>query len=255
MKFLLISLFAVSVWAQLAPPRVGFIQDSHGQVHPLNGLAGNFLVGGAASTGVVSAAFSGSFGLLKSATALTVIDQKGHALAKVAAPPGPALFAFSADGDPALAYFEHTNALRVWDGHRFQPVELDAASLAAKAVLTIAAPNSSLATLIVERDDCLWELGVRIASGRVVSQTGLPGVTAPVLMLASGELVYRDTHGVVLRWPDGSEKHIAAHLPRSLTFNQMAEGWVQVTDLATGRLFALSTQSGRERYYLLPEAR
>ena len=137
----------------------------------------------------------------------------------------------------------------------FNRLKLDAASLAAKAVLTIAAPNSSLATLIVERDDCLWELGVRIASGRVVSQTDLPGVTAPVLMLASGELVYRDTHGVVLRRPDGSEKHIAAHLPRTLTFNQMAEGWVQVTDLATGRLFALSTQSGRERYYLLPEAR
>ena len=96
---------------------------------------------------------------------------------------------------------------------------------------------------------------MRIASGRVVSQTDLPGVTAPVLMLASGELVYRDTHGVVLRRPDGSEKHIAALLPRNLTFSQMAEGWVQVTDLATGRLFALSTQSGHERYYILPEAR
>lgn len=250
-------LVAATLGAQsaLEPPQVGFILDGHRHLRAVSGLAGNFLLGGAAGAGVVSAAFSGAFGLLKSESALLVIDKRGHAIAKGDAPPGPALFAFSENGEPALAYFEHTNALSVWDGHRFRPVELDAASLAAKAVLTIAAPNSKQAALIVERENGLWELRVQVASGAVMSQMALPGVSAPVLRLPGGDLVYRDTHGVVLRRQDGSEKHIAAHLPRSLAFSQMGEGWVQVTDLASGRLFAVSVHPGRERYYVLPEVR
>ena len=254
----LLALLGITVagWAQsaLGPPRLGFIQD-HGAVCPLNGIAGNFLPGKAAATGIVSAAFSGSFGFLKWDAALAVIDKQGHQILKVSAPTGPALFAFSENGSPALAYLEHGGSLRVWDGHRLQPVQLNAAALRAQPVVAIAAPDSKLAMFIVQREDGLWQLGIRLATGAVVSQMALPGVTAPVLPLATGDLVYRDGHGVVIRHQDGSEKRIAAHLPKNVAFSQMAEGWVQVTDLPTGRLSAVSVQPGLERYYLLPEAR
>lgn len=254
----LLALLGITVagWAQstLGPPRLGFIQD-HDAVRPLNGIAGNFLPGKAAATGIVSAAFSGSFGFLKWDAALAVIDKQGHQILKVSAPTGAALFAFSENGSPALAYFEHDASLQVWDGHRFQRAELNAAALRAQPVLAIAAPDSKLATFIVQREDGLWELGIRLATGAVVSQTALSGVIAPMLPLATGDLVYRDAHGVVMRHRDGSEKHIAAHLPKNTAFSQMAEGWVQVTDLATGRLSAVNVEPGRERYYVLPEAR
>jgi hypothetical protein len=247
-----VSLAASTAWAQraLAPPQVGFIQDSRGEVRPVNGLAGNFLVGGAAASGVFSASYSGSFGLLKLASALMVIDQQGRTIASVDAPAGPALFAFSADGSPALAYFEQSRALRVWDGHAFQPgpnINQD--------VLSIASLSSTLGALIVQRGDDLWELSFELSTGGIASQTALPGIASPMLLLAGGGFVYRDAQGVVVRHVDGSDKHIAAHLPAKLAFGQMGTGWIQVTDLATGRLFAMNVQPGHEGYYILPEVR
>jgi hypothetical protein len=185
--------------------------------------------------------------MLKSDSALTVIDQQGRTITSVDAPVGPALFAFSIDGSTALAYFQQSKTLAVWDGHAFQAIALDIDD----TVLSI----SWSAALIVQRDTGLWELGVELATGAIVWQTALPGVTAPVLMLASGGLLYRDAKGVVVRSVDGTEKHIAAHLPARLAFGQMGDGWVQVTDLASGRMSALNIQPGHEAYYLLPEVR
>ena len=248
----LLSFVSTAAWAQhaLAPPQVGFIQDSRREIRPVIGLAGNFLVGRAASSGIVSAAFSGSFGMLKSDASLSVIDQTGHAIVSVDAPPGPALFAFSANGSPALAYFEQSKTLRAWDGRKFHPgprIDQD--------VISIASLSLTLGALIVQRENGLWKLDIELASGAIVSQTALPGLTAPVLRLASGGLIYRDVNGLVLRREDGSEKHIAAHLPKSFAFGQMGDGWIQVTDLASSRLSAVNIQPGHERLYLLPEVR
>src|SRR5579863_2163733 len=208
-----LTLVTTAAWAQrlLAPPQVGFIQDGHGQIHIVSGLAGNFLVGEAVSSGIISAAYSGSFGLLKSDSALIVVDQQGHGVASVVAPNGPALFGFAADRSPALAYFEHSKTLLVWDGHTFRP----AGPMLTESPLAIASVSATRAAMIVQRDTGLWELGVELANGAIVSQKALQGITAPVLMLASGGLVYRDAKGMVVRSPNGSEKLIDANLPES----------------------------------------
>lgn len=244
---------STAAWAQHAvgPPQVGFIQDGHGHIHIVNGLAGNFLVGAAVSSGIISAGYSGSFGLLKSDAALIVVDRQGRGVASVLAPNGPALFAFATDGSPALAYFEQSKTLLIWDGHTFQT----SGPSGTPAPLAIATVTSKQAEFIVQRDTGLWQLGIEVATGATVSQTALPGITAPVLLPASGGVVYRDAQGLVVRKPDGSEKHIAAHLPESLAFSQMGNGWIQITDLATGRLSAVNVQPGHEQYYLLPEVR
>jgi hypothetical protein len=250
-------MIAQAAWPQaaLAPPQVGFIQDGHRRVRPVNGLAGNFLLGSARSRGVISAAFSGPFGMLKSESALVVTDRQGRTIAGMDAPPGSALFAFSADGFPALVYFPETNEFRVWDGQTFQPAAPDASSLRYQTVLTIAAPNSAAAAVVIESEDGLWELTIQLATGAMVSKMFLSGVTTPALLLAGGGLLYRDAQGVVVRRQDGSEMRVAARLPKSIAFGQMAADWVQVTDLATGRLFAISIRPDHERYYALPEVR
>jgi len=44
-------------------------------------------------------------------------------------------------------------------------------------------------------------------------------------------------------------------LPDTLAFSQMGHGWIQVTDLETGRLSAVNILPGHEQSYLLPEVR
>src|SRR5277367_3684129 len=120
--FTALLLFSMATWAQhsLAPPEVGFLIESSGHVYPVNGLAGNFVLGRAAGSGIISAAFSGAFRMLKTDSALSVVNQHGRIVARMDAPAGPALFAFSTGGSPAVAYFPQSKTLQVWDGREFR---------------------------------------------------------------------------------------------------------------------------------------
>jgi hypothetical protein len=208
-------------------------------------VPGNFILGPSIAGKIISQAFSGSLGLLKTESTLAAFDGRGRMLATTDAAAGPALFAFSLDGLRALAYVPSSKTL----------LELKAGQLATMpfhpelgTVLAISLPNTFEVSLIVQRLDEIWEIGS-------ASQRALVGVTAPVLALASGELVFSDANGIVLRKPDNSEIHIAANLPAKFSLQQMDGDWVQLSDLATARRFAIRVAAGREAFYQLPEAR
>jgi hypothetical protein len=250
-----LSFLAVSAWAQpaIAPPQIGFIQDTAGTMRPVYGLAGNFLMGEPIAAGVISGAFSGSFGWTKTDSTVNVTDSQGQAIAAADAPDGPALFAFGSDGKPALAYLFLSNTLLQWSGAELTPVPLDGAAIAADAVLSIAAPDSDHAAMLVQRKDGVWDLRVLLATGEVDSQAALPAVTAPACMLANGDVVSRDDDSLVVHKVDGSVVHIAARLPDSFSLQQMGDRWLQLRDLGNGGQFAVRISKDREGYYALPE--
>jgi hypothetical protein len=252
MKSFLIALAVtpVALWAQLAAPQVGFIQDSGNVLRPVYGLAGNFVLGDSIAANIEAASFSGSFGMVKTTSALVIVDRQGQLIASQDALAGPALFAFSRNAEPALAYLPATNALLQWSDGVFQPVPLDPQTI----VLSIAAIDPGQAALILQRDDGLWDIRILLSSGETISQTALLGVAAPALMLATGELMYGDANGIVVRRPDGSEKHIDAQLPSTFAFQQMGDGWIQVRDLATQQQYAARLKEGKEQFYALPGA-
>lgn len=242
-----LSLTPVAMWAQLTAPQVGFIQDSADALRPVYGLAGNFVLGDSVAANVEAASFSGSFGILKTTSALVVIDRQGQVVASQDAPAGPALFAFSRNATPALAYLPNVNVLLQWSDGVFQQVPLASAN-----VLSIAAVDSDQAAFVLQRDDGLWDVRILLSTGEVISQTALLGVAAPALMLATGELLYGDANGIVVRKLDGSEKHIDAQLPATFAFRQMGDGWIQVRDLATQQQYAVRLTDGKEQFYALP---
>src|SRR5437016_3683174 len=98
MKLILIIPFITAVVASAQPgivsPRIGFVQDAAHSIRPMFGLAGNFIAGDAIAADVVSSAFSGSFGLLKTDAAVILVDDVGHTIANLDAPSGSALFGF-----------------------------------------------------------------------------------------------------------------------------------------------------------------
>jgi hypothetical protein len=230
------------------------MRDATDSLRPIYGIAGNFLLGDPAVVGVVSAGYSGSSGWVKTSSTVAVIDKTGSIVGSTAAPDGPALFAFARTGEPALTYLIATNTLLVWNVGAFNILPFDATALGANAVLSIAAPDSGHAAMIVQRDDGLWDVRVLLVTGEIDAQTALLGVAAPVLMLSTGEIVSSDSDGIVLRKTDGSERHISAVLPASFALQQMGEGWLQVQDLASGRQFAIRIAQNREQSYQLPEA-
>jgi hypothetical protein len=253
----IVSIAARMAWAQtaLTPPQAGFIQDGANSFRPVFGIAGNFLPGDPMASSVVSAAYSGSYGLVKTSSAILVIDRDGSIAAANDAPDGPALFAFTRTGEPSLAYLTTVNMLLAWNGESFEAVPFDPTTLAASAVLSIALPHSRCAAMIVQRDDGLWEVQIELGTGAIEAQTALTGVTAPVLILATGQLVYADDSGILIRNSDGSERHISAQLPPNFALQQMGDRWIQIRDLTGGQQFAIRITENREQYYQLPEAR
>jgi hypothetical protein len=249
-------LAAASAWAQpaIAPPQLGFVEDGARALRPAYGLAGNFILGPSIAAAVLSEAFSGSLGLLKTESSLAAFDSHGKLLASVEVAPGPALFAFSPSGSMALAYIASSNLLMEWRGSAFAPVSLNDEDAIPDAVLAIAFPTPFEASLIVQRKDTIWKLNFPLGRVGEVSQNSIIGVHAPLLMLPSGDLIYSDATGVVVRRSDASEVRIAAPLPASFSLQQMNLDWVQLTDLNSGARFAIRATPGREGFYQLPES-
>jgi hypothetical protein len=243
------------LWAQpaIAPPKLGFVEDSARLLRPAYGIAGNFILGPAVSGKIITEAFSGSFGLLKTDSSLAAFDPQGKLLAAMDVAPGPALFAFSPGGTTALAYIASSNALIEWRGSAFAPVSLQYADATAEAVLALRFPTPFEASLIVQRKNTIWELKFPLGKVGAVSQNALIGIQAPLLVLPSGDVVYHDTGGVVIRRTDASEIHIAASLPTSFSLQQMNQDWVQLSDLNSSARFAIRATPGREGFYRLPE--
>jgi hypothetical protein len=141
-----------------------------------------------------------------------------------------------------------------WRGSAFVPVAVHDEEPREEVVLASAFPTPFEASLMVQRRDTVWELNIPLGAVGTASQNALAGVHAPLLELPSGDLVYPDAIGIVVRRTDASDVHIAAALPAIFSLQQMNQDWVQLTDLDSNARFAIHTTLGREGFYQLPES-
>lgn len=251
-----ITLFALAALASaqpaIAPPQVGFLYDGATSYRPVFGIAGNFIVGSPAFASVANASYSGSFGLVKTDTAIIATNNQGQQVATKDAPVGAALFAFQSDGSPAFAYLPTEQLLLKWTGAGFQTVSLNSVLFPAGAVQAIFAPDASHVGMLVQRVDGLMDIRVRVATGDVDSQTVISGVRTPALILSSGELIHTDRNGIVVRRADGTEVNILGQMPARFSLAQMGAGWIALTDSSSGAQYAVRVTTGREGFYCLP---
>jgi len=104
MKRILPVFIAVCAWSQsgIEVPSVGMIVDAAGNLRTVQGVAGNFLLGPAMASGVLSAACSEQLCLAK--TNSKILSATGE----VDAPPGPAVFGLH--GETAVIFFPESRA-------------------------------------------------------------------------------------------------------------------------------------------------
>jgi hypothetical protein len=237
-----IALFALSAWGQITAPALGFIRDPQGSLRAVSGLAGNFLLSDSSAGGVDSAAFSGSSGFLKTGSRLDVLERQGESIFSVDVPDGPVLFAFSSRGGPALVFLQSSSTLLRWTGDALETVPLDAVRIAG-TVLAIAAP----ATLVIQRDDGIWLM-------QPDSESLLPDVQAPLFLAPSGDMVFSEPGGIVIRRAGSSDLHLTTPFTPG-AFVPFADGWLQATDAdpASTRMLAIRVTPDREQVFELPQ--
>jgi hypothetical protein len=249
------SLLAVSAFAQqLQPPQVGFALAADHSVHPVYGVAGNFVLGRSIAAHVFSSAFSGSLGILKTDTALAAFDSQGRVMATTPVEPGDAIFAFSTDRRRALVYIRASNTLFEFRDGTFVLLPFRPALPRDETIIAVALPNAFEVSIFYERSNSIAEVRIPLDRVHPASQNAVTDIEGPVLVLASRVVVFSDAKGIVVWDPDGSEIHIPAQLPARFSFQQMSADWVLLNDLESPRRFAIRITRGCEGFYQLPEA-
>jgi hypothetical protein len=214
MRRILPILWASCAWAQsgLEVPDIGAFADSSGFLRPVQGVAGNFLLGPAMMSGVLSAACSERVCLAK--TDSKIISLTGE----VEAPPGPAVF--GVDRSEAVIFFPESRAFARWHNNTLEPLDWTVAG----EVLSILLADGQ----------------VQIAVRREGDGNG------PALLLPEGVVFAAEE--LVLRRRDGTELHF--ELAGAETIARMGEHYAAIR--AGSTTYALRIDSGHEQLYLLP---
>jgi hypothetical protein len=220
--------FAICVyaWGQtgVGRPQVGKMLDENGAVRTVYGIAASVTVGDAEITGVLSSACSNTFCLAKTET--SIVSASGS----VAAPSGPALFAFN--GDRAFVWFPQSRQLAEWQSGALIPAAADIDG----EVLSIGV-SAGAVQFAVRRRSGVW----------IVNQAGsvagsLPRSTGPVMLIPGGA-VYATESAIVIR-------NVQFPLAGVTAFSQMSGSYLEVR--AGGTDYALRIQEGREALFQLP---
>lgn len=232
--------FAVAQ-SRMAEPRAGFILDTAGTLRPLLGVAGAFVPGEPALSGVLKFAHSGRGGFAKTETALVILDSSGAAILTVDAPLGPALFAFGADQQPALVFYPQSGELfRIGaEGLEKTDLQLDG------DIIAIAMDQTGALLALAADGSGSWLTAVSLETGATLARRRGPEHAEGALLGSDGSITYRDGNQIVRRDPDGGERRFTA--PEGL-LAQAGNGWIQA-----GRKL-IRTAAGAESIYEIPEA-
>jgi hypothetical protein len=228
----LLSLFwAMCAWAQsgIDVPGMGAVIDSSGALRPVQGVAGNFLLGPAMLSGVLSAACSERLCLAK--TDAKIVSATGE----TDAPAGPAIFAM--DGDQAVVFFRGAQLFARWHDDTLEPLDWAVND----EILSIRSHGGET-EIAVRREGSVWI--VRPDDSVIDS---IADASGSVLLLREGVL-FASGDQLVLRHRDASEVRFELSGAESIT----AMGPRYAVIRAGGAMYALRTETGRDQLFLLP---
>ena len=215
MRTILPVFWAACAWAQsgIEIPAVGAVVDSSGVFRPLQGVAGNFLLGPAIASGVLSATCSEEVCLAK--TDSKIVSLTGE----TEAPLGPAVFGL--DGSSAVIFFPESRAFARWHDNTLEPLDWTVKG----EVLSILVVNGQAQIAVRPEGD----------SNR------------PRLLLPEG-VVFATEEEIILRRRDGTESRF--ELANAEAITRMGEHYAAI--VAGHTIYALRTDAGREQLYQLP---
>lgn len=240
-----------AAWAfpqlRLQPPRLGVVQDPEGRLLSVYGLSGNVFLGEPLLTGVVTAASSSRWTMAKLETELVLLDEHGAVRARWVAPRGPARFAFTGAGEPALAYFAETGELC-----RVGPQALRVTATLDEEPLAVAWRDPEHGLVIVRRPEGLWARTISLRTGQSLQESFLAESAEAALVASGGCLIHGRGSELCFRLPNAAPRCVDLPAPLE-ALAQIADQWVEVrlAGKAGRRLLRLDPET--EVLYRLPE--
>ena len=233
----------------VAVPRAAYVRDAVGDLRPLEGVAGTFLLG-APLAGEVRAFASWSEEAVAVLDTRIVLLRNGRPVEESPAPEGRVVVGLDEQGKPRVAVFPEAGAaaLRTRQGWEVLPTTLPEGTILAAA----AAARGAVLVLAVAREDGLWLVHRLVRRGATLREEWIaPGATAACLA-PGGRVVFAAAGRIVVREP--SEWRRAASVPGEVEALEPAgRGWIQIR-LAGGRSRIARIDAGGVQIFHVPEA-
>ena len=153
--------------SNFAPPVVGVARDTHRQLRPVYGVAGNFVLRDAIPKEALNWAFSGAGGLMKADAELLTLDSGGRVTSRHPAPQGDAVLSAGA------AFFPETNELWLMGADPDRKLRIEPYALGGD-VVALGALHGRSVPLAVCRGSRVWLVTVDVTSSAVMRQILAP---------------------------------------------------------------------------------
>jgi hypothetical protein len=237
---------AASNWSL---PLVGIARDAKNQLHPVYGVAGNFVLRGGLSGEALNWAFAASGGLVETDGELRVLDARANVIERRAAPGNEVILS------PGYAFFPKTGEL--WPAGGVSVIE--PAAIAGRVIALGPADQNGIVVAAC-RANQLWLLTFDLKDGALVHEATPGGAVGEQACTGGGALlVLKDrlllvaAHEIVIQTATGVERRLPIPPNHGARIYRAGEDTVQVELPGSPSRMVCITAEG-ERLYELPAA-
>jgi len=237
--------------SNLGAPVVGMTRDSLGQLRPVYGVAGNFVLRDAIPETALNWAFDGKGGLVKTDAELLTLDRAGKVTGRRAMPRGNAILSAGA------AFLPATSELWLIGAHPDRQIRIEPDALGGD-VVALGTPDGRSAPLAVCRASRVWLVTVDVTSNAITGETLAPGLIgdqgcAGALLWLEGNFLLARARDLIIQTAAGDERHLplaAGPNGAQPEMHRAGERWVQVEVPGALSKLVLVTSAGGKLYRL-----
>jgi hypothetical protein len=239
---------AASNWSV---PLLGIARDAKNQLHPVYGVAGNFVLRGSLGGESVNWAFAASGGLVEADGELRVLDAHANVIERRPVPANEVILS------PRYAFFPKTGELWPASAGSGSAVVIEPTAIAGRVIALGPADQRGI-VIAACRANQLWLLTFDVKDGALTHESA-PGGTAGELACTGGGalLVLRDRllltaeHELVIQTTAGNERRLPIPPNHGAEIHRAGEDTVQIELPGSPSRMVLIAAEG-ERLYELP---
>lgn len=239
--------------ANWSAPLIGIARDAKNQLHPVYGVAGNFVLRGALNGEALNWAFGASGGLVETNGELQVLDAHANVTGRRAVDSNEVVLS------PEFAFFPETGELWPAGARAGGSTLIEPAAIAGRVIALEPAEQWGIVVAAC-RGNQLWLLTFAIKDGALMRESapgGAVGEQACVqggeLLVLQGRLVLAAAHEIVIQTAASHERRVPIPPNHVAKIHRTGEDTVQIELSGSPSQLVRITAEG-ERLYELPAA-
>jgi len=244
---------SIAANCQVATPSVGYVRYANGDVRPIYGLPGNYIVGDSVLTSAEAVSFSGAGGWVLKPGTLALMDSKLTSVVTSEVRESAALFHIDGSIETAVAWLPESHVLLHWNGKSLSstPVSLIGEGDTATSVRKLDANTASF--LVSKPGGSVASYRISLLTGELKSSVPMAAACKSTWDDSSRIFCFSDQRLSVLSAASGDIlQELALPVEGSLTIEEASARCLHLSAKAPGENWLLHLDDKDLQFYQLP---